>query len=159
MRKHAIYCRIIIIIGPTVHCLLSSIIAIKFVTRFRPTSLAFRSSLEVLLYAIYKLLLYGVIYYLRRIPCPAFCDLVNSAFDLYVLCTGNDNLHWLTSGRRQRLRVDLADFDGNSRYAEYDDFAVGSALSKYTLHSLGNYAGNASQCGACCCAYIYFTIR
>jgi len=58
--------------------------------------------------------------------------------------TGNDNLHSLTSGRRQQLRVDLADFDANSRFAKYDDFAVGSALSKYRLASLGAYTGNAS---------------
>jgi len=61
-----------------------------------------------------------------------------------MLYEGNDNLHSLTSERRQQLRVDLADFDGNSRFAKYDDFAVGSALSKYKLTSLGTYTGNAS---------------
>ena len=60
-----------------------------------------------------------------------------------VLYAGNDNLHLLTSERRQQLRVDLADFAGNSRFAKYDDFAVGSAWSKYILISLGTYNGNA----------------
>ena len=57
---------------------------------------------------------------------------------------GNDILHLLTTDRRQRLRVDLGDFDGNSRYAQYDNFAVGPASSKYRLVSLGTYSGNAS---------------
>ena len=56
---------------------------------------------------------------------------------------GNDNLHLLTSGKRQRLRVDLTDFEGNSRYAEYDNFKVGSACDKYKQISLGTYNGTA----------------
>ena len=56
---------------------------------------------------------------------------------------GNDNLHLLTSGKRQRLRVDLADFEGNSRYAEYNNFEVGSACAKYNLISVGTYRGTA----------------
>jgi len=39
----------------------------------------------------------------------------------------------------------LADFEGNSRYAEYDNFRVGSAGDKYRLASLGTYSGNAGQ--------------
>jgi len=61
------------------------------------------------------------------------------------LCVGNDNLHLMTSDKRQRLRVDLADFEGNTRYAEYDNFRVGSASDKYRLASLGTYSGNASR--------------
>ena len=61
------------------------------------------------------------------------------------LCAGNDNLHLLTSDKRQRLRVDLADFEGNTRYAEYDNFRVDSAQEKYRLASLGTYSGNASR--------------
>jgi len=52
----------------------------------------------------------------------------------------------LTSDKRQRLRVDLGDFEGNTRYAEYDDFQVGSAEAKYTLVSVGTYRGNAGEC-------------
>jgi len=61
------------------------------------------------------------------------------------LCAGNDNVHWLTSNIRQRLRVDLADFEGNTAYAEYDNFAVESEREKYTLLSLGAYTGTAGQ--------------
>ena len=59
--------------------------------------------------------------------------------------TGNDNLHLLTSDTRQQLRVDLADFEGNTRYAEYDNFRVDSAEEKYRLVSLGTYSGTAGQ--------------
>jgi len=49
----------------------------------------------------------------------------------------------LTSGKRQRLRVELADFYGNSRYAEYDNFTLDSAAGHYKLASIGNYSGTA----------------
>jgi len=49
----------------------------------------------------------------------------------------------LTSGKRQRLRIELADFEGNSRYAEYDNFKVDSAFADYKLTSVGKYSGTA----------------
>jgi len=61
------------------------------------------------------------------------------------MCVGNDNLHLMTSERRQRLRVNLADCEGNTKYAEYDNFKVGSAEEKYNLTSLGTYSGTAGQ--------------
>jgi len=63
---------------------------------------------------------------------------------------GNDNLHLLTSDKRQRLRVDLADFEGNSAYAEYDDFMVDSFRDKYRLVSLGTYRGTAGPYDQSC---------
>jgi len=39
----------------------------------------------------------------------------------------------------------LADFEGNTRYAEYDNFRVASEREKYRLVSLGTYRGNAGQ--------------
>jgi len=39
----------------------------------------------------------------------------------------------------------LADFEGNTRYAEYDNFTVNSAEDKYRLASLGTYNGTAGQ--------------
>jgi len=66
-------------------------------------------------------------------------------YGVLLLCAGNDNLHLLTSDRPHRLRVDLADFDGNTRYAEYDNFAVGSEDEKYILISLGGYTGIAGR--------------
>jgi len=62
-----------------------------------------------------------------------------------VLCAGNDNLHLMTSNTRQRLRVDLADFGGDTAYAEYDNFTVESEQEKYRLESLGTYRGTAGQ--------------
>ena len=62
------------------------------------------------------------------------------------MCVGNDNLHLMTSDGRQRLLVDLADWEGNTTYAEYDNFTVGSAQEKYKLASLGAYKGTAGQC-------------
>jgi len=51
----------------------------------------------------------------------------------------------MTSDKRQRLRVDLADFEGNTRYAEYDNFRVESVSEKYKLVSLGTYNGTAGK--------------
>jgi len=67
-------------------------------------------------------------------------------YSMLLMCVGNDNLHSLTSGTRQRLRIDLGDFEGNTRYAAYDDLQVGSAEAKYQLVSLGTYSGTAGQC-------------
>jgi len=39
----------------------------------------------------------------------------------------------------------LADFDGNTRYAEYDNFTVDSAGENYRLAALGTYSGNAGR--------------
>ena len=61
------------------------------------------------------------------------------------MCAGNDYLHLLTSDKRQRLRVDLADFEENTRYAEYDNFRLDSAEAKYEIVSLGTYTGTAGQ--------------
>ena len=56
---------------------------------------------------------------------------------------GLDKIHRLTSTATQ-LRVDLKDFDGNSRYALYASFSVGDSSSKYTLLVSG-YTGNAGD--------------
>ena len=53
---------------------------------------------------------------------------------------GLDNIHRLTSSKKYKLRVDLEDMSGNTAYAEYDLFAVGSEGTKYQL-SLGSYTG------------------
>ncbi|XP_058971928.2 techylectin-5B-like [Pocillopora verrucosa] len=42
------------------------------------------------------------------------------------------------------LRVDLEDFEGNTRYAEYNLFGVMSEKDKYKL-LLGSYSGNSSD--------------
>ena len=54
---------------------------------------------------------------------------------------GNDYLHLLTKDD-QDLRVDLVDFDGNTVYAKYTTFAVGSESEKYKF-TVGGYSGTA----------------
>ena len=55
---------------------------------------------------------------------------------------GLETMHQLTSERDYTLRVELTDWEGESRYAEYDGFSVGSDADGYTLH-IGEYDGNA----------------
>ena len=63
---------------------------------------------------------------------------------IFLLSSGNDVIHLLTNGsRRYKLRVDLGDFNGNTRYAEYTDFKIGPAWYKYKLESLGTFSGTA----------------
>jgi len=59
--------------------------------------------------------------------------------------TGNENLAALTAPKQYILRVDLRDFEGNTRYAEYTNFKVGPAATRYTLTSLGFYSGDAGN--------------
>lgn len=61
---------------------------------------------------------------------------------------GNDALHWLTTANNKKhyeLRIDLADFNGTSRYAKYSEFKVASQTLKYKLISLGTYTGTAGR--------------
>ena len=54
-------------------------------------------------------------------------------------------MNTLTLTKRYKLRIDLADFNGTTAYAEYDNFVVISAADKYKLSSLGNYTGTAGK--------------
>jgi len=56
---------------------------------------------------------------------------------------GLEKMHRLTPTATQ-LRVDLQDFEGNSRYAQYSSFSVGDSESKYTL-SVSGYNGTAGD--------------
>ena len=53
---------------------------------------------------------------------------------------GNDNLHRLTAVGNAMLRVDLEDFEGNIRFAEYTTFKVADEADKYRL-LIGGYSG------------------
>ncbi len=53
---------------------------------------------------------------------------------------GLDKIHRLTQSENGKLRVDLKDWEGDTRFAEYDSFAIGDEASKYSL-SLGSYSG------------------
>ncbi|XP_078687243.1 microfibril-associated glycoprotein 4-like [Branchiostoma floridae x Branchiostoma belcheri] len=57
---------------------------------------------------------------------------------------GNDKLHQLTSQAQYEMRVDLEDFEGNSAYAQYQVFTVGSEAEHYRL-TVGNYIGTAGD--------------
>ena len=60
---------------------------------------------------------------------------------------GLENMYLLTnlSGDPPQLRVDLADWEGNTAFAKYDQFSVGAEDSDYTL-SVSGYQ-NASTAG------------
>ena len=45
---------------------------------------------------------------------------------------------------RAELRVDLGDFEGNKKYAQYNFFSVNNALTNYRLE-FGGYSGNAGD--------------
>jgi len=50
--------------------------------------------------------------------------------------TGNEYLHLLTSAspaRRFALRIDLADFDDETRFAEYENFTIATEADNYRL--------------------------
>jgi len=66
---------------------------------------------------------------------------------------GNDVLHLMTSQERQRMRIDMSNFNGDSRYAEYDNFRVDSANGTFRLLELGTYSGTAGKCGEVRCEY------
>ena len=71
---------------------------------------------------------------------------------------GNNNLNLLTTAKRYKLRIDLADFNGTTAYAEYDNFIVESSTDKYRLSSIGNYSGTAGQLKLSVVTYIiYYT--
>jgi ficolin len=58
---------------------------------------------------------------------------------------GNSYLHSILTQKRYVLRVDLWDWDGNFRYAEYDDFFIGGQACKYKLMKIGDYCGDAGD--------------
>ncbi|XP_033635632.1 ficolin-2-like isoform X2 [Asterias rubens] len=57
---------------------------------------------------------------------------------------GNDNLHRLTAQGEYELRVDLSDFESESRFAKYDSFSVADVNDKYRM-TLGIYSGTAGD--------------
>lgn len=59
--------------------------------------------------------------------------------------SGNEFMHLLSSNVKCRLRIDLWDFEGNYKYAVYDEFRIESAENNYRLR-IGRYSGNAGNC-------------
>ena len=58
---------------------------------------------------------------------------------------GLERIHCLTAAVcRAELRVDLCDFEGNKKYAQYNFFYVNNNLTNYRLDT-GAYSGNAKN--------------
>lgn len=57
---------------------------------------------------------------------------------------GNQRIHQINSQGWYELRVDLSDYENNSRYAQYQVFSVGDQDSGYRL-TVGDYIGNAGR--------------
>ncbi|XP_048403079.1 fibrinogen-like protein 1 [Stegostoma tigrinum] len=57
---------------------------------------------------------------------------------------GNDNLNHLTSQGDYTLKIDLIDWDGGKRYAQYRSFRVQNEQNSYQL-SFGEYSGTAGD--------------
>ncbi|CAK8686813.1 unnamed protein product [Clavelina lepadiformis] len=57
---------------------------------------------------------------------------------------GLDNIHEMTRGGGCRLKIELWDFAGNQRHAEYSSFSIESAENLYRLRVSG-YSGNAGD--------------
>lgn len=57
---------------------------------------------------------------------------------------GNNFLARFSAGNNLTLRIELEDFDGNTAWAEYEEFAVGSENQQFML-TVGGYSGNASD--------------
>ena len=57
---------------------------------------------------------------------------------------GNKYLFEITQHGRFDLRVDLQDFDGESRFAKYNEFKILGENDKFKL-ILGTYSGNAGK--------------
>ena len=59
---------------------------------------------------------------------------------MFFFSPGNDYRHTITAHKNYTLRINLSDFEGENRYAEYSHFALANEVNKYTL-SLGRYTG------------------
>ena len=57
---------------------------------------------------------------------------------------GNDKIHRLTTSQKMVLRFDLEDFEGNRRYAVYQDVNILGESDKYKL-CFGTYSGTAGD--------------
>ena len=62
---------------------------------------------------------------------------------------GNDNLHRLTANSDLMLWVDLVDYDGVRKYAEYTTFSVADVNDNYRMTIYG-YNGNAGDSMVVC---------
>lgn len=57
-----------------------------------------------------------------------------------IFMAGNDILHYLLSQGRYMMRMDMTDFDNQTRYVKYSYFNVRDEASKYKV-TLSGYSG------------------
>ncbi|CAH1251218.1 PRSS12 [Branchiostoma lanceolatum] len=57
---------------------------------------------------------------------------------------GNENIHILTNNKNHKLRVDLLDWNGTSRFAEYSSFRMSGEWDQYKL-SISGFSGTAGS--------------
>jgi len=60
-----------------------------------------------------------------------------------LVCLGNEIIHQMTAHRRQNLRVDLGDWNGDKRFAKFNYFKVEGETKDYKLSAIGMYTGSA----------------
>eukprot|EP00105_Crassostrea_gigas_P036014 XP_019920162.1 PREDICTED: ficolin-2 [Crassostrea gigas] len=58
---------------------------------------------------------------------------------------GNDKLHHLLSQGTYEMRMDMEDFDNQTRYVKYTSFNVGDESTKYTV-TISGFSGNVDEC-------------
>ncbi|XP_052711201.1 ficolin-2-like [Crassostrea angulata] len=58
---------------------------------------------------------------------------------------GNDKLHHLLSQGTYQMRMDMEDFDNQTRYVKYSSFNVGDESTKYTV-TLSGFSGDVDNC-------------
>ncbi|XP_030561011.1 microfibril-associated glycoprotein 4 [Drosophila novamexicana] len=58
---------------------------------------------------------------------------------------GLEKLRAITALEPFELYIVLEDFDGETRFAKFDEFAIGSEEDSYALNVLGTYSGNAGD--------------
>ncbi|XP_048751641.2 ficolin-2-like [Ostrea edulis] len=58
---------------------------------------------------------------------------------------GNDKLHYLLSQGPYEFRMDMGDFNNQTRYVKYTSITLGNEASKYVI-SLSGFSGNVGDC-------------
>ncbi|XP_048751642.2 ficolin-2-like [Ostrea edulis] len=58
---------------------------------------------------------------------------------------GNDKLHYLLSQGSYELRMDMSDFNNQTRYVKYSNISIGNEASQYVI-SISGYSGNVGDC-------------
>lgn len=71
---------------------------------------------------------------------------------------GNKYTHQLTANGHSVLRIELEDFSGNKRYAEYSSFSLADVTDNYRIQVTG-YTGDAGMWHHCALRFISFVRR